>query len=259
MLHHSLPCRRNEEKIIYFLLLSRKERQPSVEDEQVPSLSAQFGQCPSPLPPALGSYLPSPCPSSQQTLLGSGWTPGQPHCPSWGSRGGGEDLSSQPLATPVIMSAMTLKRLGKQEAPQALLLMWCWHACCGLQCVGNSGMNPLAGRSQSIGSANLDQLPSRSPRLSTTQTPSYSPSSGGYYTYSSFTPPPNRPRKTSYAGDSATLQVPGSPWKRKFSKKVKDFMGSPRFHRRRMDGECPVWLRAPPPSLPLPCPPQPQR
>lgn len=111
----------------------------------------------------------------------------------------------------------------------------------------------LAGRSQSIGSANLDQPP-RSPRLTATiQTPSYSPSSGGYYTYSSSTPPPNRPRKTSYAGESATLQVPGpgSPWKRKFSKKVKDFMGSPRFHRRRMDGEGPVWLPRPLPAPPL--------
>lgn len=28
-----ITCRPNEEKIIYFLLLSRKERQPSVEDD----------------------------------------------------------------------------------------------------------------------------------------------------------------------------------------------------------------------------------
>ena len=99
----------------------------------------------------------------------------------------------------------------------------------------------LCRRSQSIGSANLDQHPSRSPRL--TPNSQYSPSTAGYYTYSS-TPPPPRGRKTSYAGheagSSATLtlppsQSPGSPWKRKLSKTMKNFMGSPRFHRRRMD------------------------
>lgn len=156
LLQALLSPERNEEKIIYFLLLSRKERQPSVADDQVPSISAQF----------------------------------------------------DPPRKRVDSRSASLPQLGIHR-----------------------------GRSQSIGSANLDQPP-RSPRLTATiQTPSYSPSSGGYYTYSSSTPPPNRPRKTSYAGESATLQVPGpgSPWKRKFSKKVKDFMGSPRFHRRRMD------------------------
>ena len=101
-------------------------------------------------------------------------------------------------------------------------------------------------RSQSIGSANLDQLPPRSPRLSTIAMPNYSPSTTGYYTYSSATPSPGRGRKVSYAGTehiSATLQ-PGTsspnlptPWKRKLSKTMKHLAVSPRFHRKRYEGQ----------------------
>ena len=37
--------RPNEEKVVYFLLLSRKERQPSVEDEaKVPGVGNQRGR-----------------------------------------------------------------------------------------------------------------------------------------------------------------------------------------------------------------------
>lgn len=107
-------------------------------------------------------------------------------------------------------------------------------------------------RSQSIGSANLDHIPARSPRLSVATTPSYSPSATGYYTYSSATPPLNKGRKISYSGTdtvvhgSSTLQAgvpalgvvpaPGSPWKRKLSKTMKHLVVSPRFHRKRYDG-----------------------
>ena len=107
-------------------------------------------------------------------------------------------------------------------------------------------------RSQSIGSANLDQIPSRSPRLSVATTPNYSPSATGYYTYTSATPPLTKGRKVSYAGTeavvqgSSTLQVgvpalgggglpPGSPWKRKLSKTMKHLVVSPRFHRKRYE------------------------
>ena len=38
-------CRPNEEKIVYFLLLSRKERQPSVEDEAKALAGASQGVC----------------------------------------------------------------------------------------------------------------------------------------------------------------------------------------------------------------------
>ena len=107
-------------------------------------------------------------------------------------------------------------------------------------------------RSQSIGSANLDQIPSRSPRLSVATTPNYSPSATGYYTYTSATPPLTKGRKVSYAGTeavvqgSSTLQVgvpaigggglpPGSPWKRKLSKTMKHLVVSPRFHRKKYE------------------------
>lgn len=97
-------------------------------------------------------------------------------------------------------------------------------------------------RSHSIGSANLDQLPPRSPRLSITTTPNYSPSAGGYYTYNTSTPPPSSRRKASYGGAElgSTLQpmpAPGSPWKRKLSQTMRSFVVSPRFHRKKYDGE----------------------
>lgn len=123
----------------------------------------------------------------------------------------------------------------------------------------------LVCRAQSIGSANLDQLPPRSPRLSSTATPSYAPSSQGYYTYSTATPPSTtRSRKLSHAqaevslslgtgigpggvGTSATLDSssmppPGaaaSPWKRKLSQTMRHLVVSPRFHRKRYDGSNP--------------------
>lgn len=99
----------------------------------------------------------------------------------------------------------------------------------------------------------MDQVPPRSPRLSISTAPNYSPSSTGYYTYTSATPPP-KGRKVSYAGtetvvqSSATLQTslpvpggppppPGSPWKRKLSKTMKHLVPvSPRFHRKRYEG-----------------------
>lgn len=111
-------------------------------------------------------------------------------------------------------------------------------------------------RSQSIGSANLDQVTARSPRLSVSTAPNYSPSATGYYTYTSATPPLNKGRKISYAGTeavaqpSSTLQAgiqvpgsippPGSPWKRKLSKTMKHLVVSPRFHRKRYDGSDPT-------------------
>lgn len=36
--------RPNEEKVIYYLLLTRKERQPSVEDEAKAAVGSQLGQ-----------------------------------------------------------------------------------------------------------------------------------------------------------------------------------------------------------------------
>ncbi len=102
-------------------------------------------------------------------------------------------------------------------------------------------------RAQSIGSANLDQLPPRSPRLSVTNRPSnYSTSSGDYYTYTSASP--GRGRKTSHAGveqvgQAATLQpglspptTPSAPWRRKLSQTMKHLTVSPRFHRKRYEG-----------------------
>ena len=105
-------------------------------------------------------------------------------------------------------------------------------------------------RAQSIGSANLDQLPPRSPRLSAATAPNYSPSAQGYYTYSTATPPATRVRKVSQApadglntGSSSTLdssvvmgQPAAAPWKRKLSQTMKHLVVSPRFHRKRYDG-----------------------
>lgn len=111
-------------------------------------------------------------------------------------------------------------------------------------------------RAQSIGSANLDPLPPRSPRLSVTAKPNYSPSTQGYYTYNTSTPPATRVRKTSHAPitDSVVAQAPGSSntldpaaipppaptqWKRKLSQTMKHLVVSPRFHRKRYDGNSP--------------------
>lgn len=108
-------------------------------------------------------------------------------------------------------------------------------------------------RAQSIGSANLDPLPPRSPRLSAiTTNPNYSPSAQGYYTYSTSTPPATRVRKSSQApipADTAVSQTGSStldptammpptatPWKRKLSQTMKHLVVSPRFHRKRYDG-----------------------
>lgn len=104
-------------------------------------------------------------------------------------------------------------------------------------------------RAHSIGSANLDQLPPRSPRLSVATAPNYSPSAQGYYTYNAATPPTTRVRKTttdsltSPAGSNSTLDpasmMPPSvatPWKRKLSQTMKHLVVSPRFHRKRYDG-----------------------
>ena len=38
------PYRPNEEKVIYYLLLTRKERQPSLEDEAKAAVGGQLGQ-----------------------------------------------------------------------------------------------------------------------------------------------------------------------------------------------------------------------
>ena len=114
----------------------------------------------------------------------------------------------------------------------------------------NPGTIVLCSRAQSIGSANLDQMPPRSPRLSSTATPSYSPSAQGYYTYNTATPPTTAKRRASQtpadalsSGNSSTLDsaaVMGPPaphpWKRKLSKTMKHLVVSPRFHRKRYDG-----------------------
>lgn len=173
----------NEEKVVYYLLLRRKERQPSVEDEARAMVS--------------GDQFDMP-----RKRIDS-------HC-----------------STPNLQQYRT--------------------------------------RSQSIGSANLDSLPTNAvssttaqhqpSRLSISHTPSYTPH--GYYSYSS-TPPVSRTaaiRKASYPDKSGSLEIlpgssqyhtlqvpsggagaPASPWKRKFSDKMKNFIGSPRFHRRRME------------------------
>lgn len=108
-------------------------------------------------------------------------------------------------------------------------------------------------RAQSVGSASLDSAPPQSPRLSIVTKPNYSPSTQGYYTYNTSTPPATRGRKTSHAqtadivtaqaGNSNTLD-PGTitplsaptPWKRKLSQTMKHLVVSPRLHRKRYDG-----------------------
>ena len=42
--HMCTSYRPNEEKVIYYLLLTRKERQPSVEDEAKAAVGGQLGQ-----------------------------------------------------------------------------------------------------------------------------------------------------------------------------------------------------------------------
>jgi hypothetical protein len=107
-------------------------------------------------------------------------------------------------------------------------------------------------RAQSIGSANLDPLPPRSPRLSVTTNPNYSPSAQGYYTYNTSTPPATRVRRSHaqmtepavpQTGSSSTLDPtvmmpppPATQWKRKLSQTMKHLVVSPRFHRKRYDG-----------------------
>jgi hypothetical protein len=67
--------RENQEKMIYFLLLDRKERYPSHEDEDLPprnEIGTKLPACP--VPP--GSGWPSGLtPVCSQTLPGSAWTP----------------------------------------------------------------------------------------------------------------------------------------------------------------------------------------
>lgn len=117
----------------------------------------------------------------------------------------------------------------------------------------NTSFSFSLSRAQSIGSANLDPLPPRSPRLSVTTNPNYSPSAQGYYTYTTSTPPATRVRKASHAqmtdpavsqtGGSNTLDPttmmpppPATQWKRKLSQTMKHLVVSPRFHRKRYDG-----------------------
>jgi BR serine/threonine kinase len=175
----------NEEKVIYFLLLGRKERQPSTEDDTQ----------------AISSHRHNDPPR---------------------------------------------KRVDSATAPSTSSLY----------------LN-TRGRSHSIGSAGLDSTSStRQTRVNSVATPTYNPSAAGYYTYSS---PSSRTRKTSYAlGDTASLtlplgaspQQPGSPWKRKLSQTMKTFMGSPRFHRRHLDGhpESPTATNTPTPTSESPSP-----
>lgn len=125
-------------------------------------------------------------------------------------------------------------------------------------------------RAQSIGSANIDVLPPRSPRLSVTTKPNYSPSAQGYYTYSTSTPPTTRVRKSSHVqsadtaisqtGSSSTLDpstiMPppaATPWKRKLSQTMKHLVVSPRFHRKRYDGSS---LESPSGDVPVAASPQ---
>lgn len=96
----------------------------------------------------------------------------------------------------------------------------------------------------------------------------YSPSSQGYYTYNTSTPPATRVRKTSHAhtdilapptGNSSTLDPvsinppPAAPWKRKLSQTMKHLVVSPRFHRKRYDGSN---LESPSAELPISASPQ---
>lgn len=71
------PCRENQEKMIYFLLLDRKERYPSHEDEDLPPRNeigtrSQGGLAPR--HPRRPSRLPGLTPVCTQTLPGSAWT-----------------------------------------------------------------------------------------------------------------------------------------------------------------------------------------
>lgn len=143
----------NEEKVVYCLLLSRKERQPSIEDE------------------------------------------------------------ARALAGPESLDPPR-KRIDSKAASSPQLAM-------------------QRARAQSIGSANLDQLPApRSPRLSTIAMPTYNPSSTGYYTYTGSSSPGAKSRKVS-SGEGAA--PPGSPWKRKLSQTMKSLVVSPRFQRKRYE------------------------
>ena len=111
-------------------------------------------------------------------------------------------------------------------------------------------------RSHSLGSATLDP-PLRSPRLSSSATPSYVASSQGYYTYNAATPPSttSKTRKIGQAeagmalgeslgppivgqGDTSSMHPLGTvtaPWKRKLSQTMRHLVVSPRFHRKRYD------------------------
>lgn len=68
-------CRENQEKMIYFLLLDRKERYPSHEDEDLPPRNEigmrSLGGRPTLPPPG----CPALTPICTQTLPGSAWTP----------------------------------------------------------------------------------------------------------------------------------------------------------------------------------------
>lgn len=61
--------------MIYFLLLDRKERYPSHEDEDLPPRNEIGTKLPPyPIPPVSGSW-PSLTPVFTQTLPGSAWIP----------------------------------------------------------------------------------------------------------------------------------------------------------------------------------------
>ena len=70
------PCRENQEKMIYFLLLDRKERYPSHEDEDLPPRN-EIGTRPpgGRAPTTLQTQGCWPDPRLPQTLPGSAWTP----------------------------------------------------------------------------------------------------------------------------------------------------------------------------------------
>ena len=193
---------------MYFLLLSRKERQPSVEDEaRAPGGGNQRGTklC-------LWSALVRLCSVPFSQIFQEKGLIQNVHLPSCSCNEPGEH---------------THFHSGQFEQ---VCVVFC--------------------RAQSIGSANLDQLPPRSPRLSAAAAPNYSPSAHGYYTYNTATPPVTRVRKVSQAPtdglssgssstlDPATVMAPpaAAPWKRKLSQTMKHLVVSPRFHRKRYDG-----------------------
>ena len=68
------PYRPNEEKVIYYLLLTRKERQPSLEDEAKAAIGGQLGQW--------AQLLPVMC--DQQECIASSLGPSLPECRTWG-------------------------------------------------------------------------------------------------------------------------------------------------------------------------------